>query len=135
MSTGSCGVFVKALEDEFEQVRTAGVDSLCELANQNPGFAQMSIEFLVDMFNDEIESVRLNSINSLIKLHQHVDLREDQLDTVLESLNDFNQITRNSVRQLLAHCTLSAQPCLYATVLALLGNLKKYPQDWESVWK
>ena len=36
-------------------------------------------------------------LNSLIKLHEHVDLREDQLDTVLESLNDFNQMTRNSV--------------------------------------
>ena len=56
----------------------AGVDLLCELANQNLAFAQMSIEFLLDMFHDEIESVRLNSINCLIKLHEHIDLREEQ---------------------------------------------------------
>ena len=67
--------FCEGIGRWFEQVRTAGVDSLCELANQNPVFAQMSIKFLVDMFNDEIESVLLNSINSLIKLHEHVDLR------------------------------------------------------------
>jgi len=134
-NTGSFGVFVRALEDEYMEVRTAGVDSLCELANQNPVFAHMSTDFLVDMFNDEIEAVRLNSINSLVKLHQYVDLREDQLDTVLESLNDFNMVIRNSVRQLLAHCTLSTQACLYATVLALLGNFKKYPQDCKSIWR
>lgn len=134
MNTGSCGVFVRALEDEFMEVRTAGVDSLCELANQNAAFAYMSTDFLVDMFNDEIENVRLNSINSLIKIHQYVDLREDQLDTILECLNDFNQVVRDSVRDLLGHCTLSTQACLFATVLALLANLKKYPRDCESIW-
>ena len=135
MNTGSCGVFVRALEDEFMEVRSAGVDSLCEIANQNPEFAHMSTDFLVDMFNDEIESVRLNSIHSLIKLHHYVDLREDQLDTILECLNDCNQVVRDSVRDLLAHCTLSTQACLHATVLALLGNLKKYPQDNDSIWR
>lgn len=135
MNTGSCGVFVRALEDEFMEVRSAGIDSLCELANQNGTFASMSTDFLVDMFNDEIEGVRLNSINSLMKLYEYVDLREDQLDTILESLNDFNQVIRNSVRDLLSHCTLSTQACLYAVVLALLNNLKKYPRDAESIWK
>lgn len=128
-------MFVRALEDEFMEVRTAGVDSLCELANQNAAFAYMSTDFLVDMFNDEIENVRLNSINSLIKIHQYVDLREDQLDTILECLNDFNQVVRDSVRDLLGHCTLSTQACLFATVLALLANLKKYPRDCESIWR
>lgn len=135
MNTGSCGVFVKSLEDEFMEVRTAGIDSLCELANQNAVFAHMSTDFLVDMFNDEIESVRLNSVHSLMKLHKYVDLREDQLDTILECLNDFNQVVRNSVRDLLSHCKLSTQACLYATVLALLANLKKYPNDRESIWR
>jgi len=135
MNSGSCGVFVKSLEDEFMEVRTAGVDSLCELANQNPSFARMSTDFLVDMFNDEIESVRLNSVNSLMKLHKYVDLREDQLDTILECLNDFNQVVRNAVRDLLAQCQMATQSCLYATVLALLTNLKKYANDRESIWR
>jgi len=135
MNTGSCGVFVKSLEDEFMEVRTAGVDSLCELANQNPPFARMSTDFLVDMFNDEIESVRLNSIDSLMKLHKYVDLREDQLDTILECLNDFNQVVRNSVRDLLSQCKLATQSCLHATVLALLANLEKYSGDRQSIWR
>lgn len=35
------------------------------------------------MVNDEIESVRLNAINSLRKLSRHLTLRDDQLDIVL----------------------------------------------------
>ncbi|XP_065645057.1 integrator complex subunit 4 isoform X2 [Hydra vulgaris] len=135
MNTGACGVFVRALEDEYMEVRSAGIDSICELANQNAQFAHLSTDFLVDMFNDEIEMVRLNSITSLMKLHKYVDFREDQLDTVLECLNDFNQLVRDSVRELLGYCLLSTQACLHATVLALLSNLKKYPLDNESIWK
>jgi len=134
MNIGACGVFVRGMEDEFMEVRGAAVDSICELANQNSQFARLSTDFLVDMINDEIEAIRLNSITSLIKTHEYVDLREDQLDTILNVLNDFNWDIRLSLRTLLAHCELSTQACLHATVLALLANLKKYPHDRESIW-
>lgn len=68
------------------EVRNATVDSLCELASNSPSFAKLSQDFLVDMFNDEIESVRLNAINSLRKICHHFLLREDQLDIVLSVL-------------------------------------------------
>lgn len=70
----------------FIEVRTATVDSVCELAYQNPDFAANSLDFLVDMLNDEVESVRLNAINSLWKISKHIVLREDQLETVLAVL-------------------------------------------------
>lgn len=135
MNIGACGAFVRGLEDEFMEVRSAAVDSLCELANQNPAFAATSCDFLVDMFNDEIESVRLNSIYSLIKICEQVDLREEQLDTVLNVLNDFNWEIRESVRELLAHCHLSTKACLHATILALMHNLRKYSQDKGHIWR
>eukprot|EP00794_Sanderia_malayensis_P010994 gene10994-12157_t len=134
MNIGACGVFVRGLEDEFKEVRTAAVDSLCELANQNASFAAMSCDFLVDMFNDEIQGVRLNSINSLIKISEHVDLREEQVDTVLNVLNEYHWEIREAVRELLAHCHLSTKACLHATVLALMLNMKKYPQDRCHIW-
>ena len=65
------------------EVRNASIDSLCELASHSPGFAKLSQDFLVDMFNDEIESVRLNAINSLRKIAHHFLLREDQLEIML----------------------------------------------------
>ena len=45
ISSGACGAFVHGLEDEFMEVRTAAVDSMCELANQHPAFAVMSLDF------------------------------------------------------------------------------------------
>jgi integrator complex subunit 4 len=46
----------------------------------------MSLDFLVDMFNDEIEDVRLKAIDSLTKISKYTVLREDQLETILGAL-------------------------------------------------
>lgn len=86
MASGACGALVHGLEDEFLEVRTAAVDSMCRLALKNPPFAVISLDFLVDMFNDEIENVRLRAIYSLTAISKHIVLREDQLETMLGSL-------------------------------------------------
>lgn len=86
IASGACGALVHGLEDEFLEVRTAAVDSMCRLAISNPRFAVLSLDFLVDMFNDEIESVRLKAIASLTAISKHIILREDQLETMLSSL-------------------------------------------------
>lgn len=135
MSSGACGAFVHGLEDEFLEVRTAAVNSLCELAYQHAPFAILSLDFLADMMNDEIESVRVNAINSLRKISQHIQLREDQLETLLGVLEDFSGDTREAVRKLLCHCVLSTRASLHAAIHALLGNLNKYPQDKASIWR
>jgi hypothetical protein len=70
----------------FSEVRNAAVDSLCELASHSSTFARLCQDFLVDMFNDEIETVRLNAINSLRKICYHFLLREDQLEIILSVL-------------------------------------------------
>lgn len=135
MSSGACGAFVHGLEDEYLEVRMPALDSLCKLANQNPRFAHLCLDFLVDMLNDEIESVRLNAINSLRKVCRHITLREDQLEVILGVLEDFSWEIREEVRELLSHCHLSTRACLHATIIALLGNLTKYPQDRASIWR
>lgn len=47
------------------EVRNATLDSICALALNNSQFANQSLDFLVDMFNDEIEEVRLKAIQVL----------------------------------------------------------------------
>ena len=83
LATGACGAFIHGLEDEFLEVRADAVDSLCQLALKCPKFAAKSIDFLVDMFNDEIESVRLKAIQALGKITHYVLLGDDQIDIVL----------------------------------------------------
>lgn len=68
------------------EVRIAAVEALCQLARSSPSFAEKCLDFLVDMFNDEIEEVRLQSIHVLREISTHITLREDQLDTVLAVL-------------------------------------------------
>jgi integrator complex subunit 4 len=68
------------------EVRIAAVDALSALAQSSASFAEKCLDFLVDMFNDEIEEVRLQSIHVLRQISTNITLREDQLDTVLAVL-------------------------------------------------
>ena len=72
------------------EVRGASIDSMCELALYSISFAQLSIDFLVDMFNDEIESVRENAIYSLRAIAHLVCVRDDQLEIILGVLKVCN---------------------------------------------
>ncbi|TNN48000.1 Integrator complex subunit 4 [Liparis tanakae] len=101
IASGACGAFVHGLEDEMFEVRIAAVEALSQLARSSPSFAEKCLDFLVDMFNDEIEEVRLQSIHVLREISTHITLREDQLDTLalLELLKNLNKYPtdRNSV--------------------------------------
>uniref|UniRef100_A0A1Y1KGH3 Integrator complex subunit 4 n=1 Tax=Photinus pyralis TaxID=7054 RepID=A0A1Y1KGH3_PHOPY len=135
MSSGACGAFVHGLEDEYLEVRTAAVESLCQLAMKNPDFANLSLDFLVDMFNDEIEEVRLMAIDSLRRISEHIILRDDQLETILGALEDFSQDVREGLHQMLASCRMSTTGGLKMCIEKLLDNLKKYPQDKRSTYR
>ncbi|XP_017786488.1 PREDICTED: integrator complex subunit 4 [Nicrophorus vespilloides] len=135
MSSGSCGAFVHGLEDEYLEVRSASVESLCQLSLNNQQFANLSLDFLVDMFNDEIEDVRLKAIDSLRCISEHITLRDDQLETILGAIEDFSQEIREGLHRMLASCTMSTTAGLRMCVEKLLDNLKKYPQDRRSTYK
>ncbi|XP_072398264.1 integrator complex subunit 4 [Diabrotica undecimpunctata] len=134
MSSGACGAFVHGLEDEFLEVRSTAVESLCQLSISNPHFANMALDFLVDMFNDEIEDVRLKAIDSLRLISEHIILRDDQLETILGALEDFSQEVREGLHRMLASCKMSTSAGLKMCVEKLLDNLKRYPQDKRSTF-
>ena len=77
MSFGSCGAFIHGLEDEFSCVRAASMESLTRLSIGSPKLASLALDFLVDMFNDEIELVRLKAIESLKRIAAHITLQVD----------------------------------------------------------
>ncbi|XP_053670022.1 integrator complex subunit 4 [Anopheles nili] len=129
MASGACGALVQGLEDEFLEVRTASVNSMCKLALKNPLFAVTSLDFLVDMFNDEIEEVRLRAIYSLTSISRHIILREDQLETMLSSLEDYSVEVREGLHLMLGACKVSTKACLTLVVQKVLDVLLKYPED------
>ena len=75
MAMGACGAFIHGLEDEFLAVRSATIDSLTLLSTKNAKLANLALDFLVDMFNDEIESVRLKAIEALTIIADHICLQ------------------------------------------------------------
>ena len=72
---------VRALEDDNEEVRFAAIDAICELSLSGPQqFAGATVDFLVDMFADDIEGVRLNAIYGLQRMSRHVRLEQRHQD-------------------------------------------------------
>ncbi|XP_053601203.1 integrator complex subunit 4 [Plodia interpunctella] len=132
---GAAGAFVHGLEDELMEVRTAAVDAVCQLSLENTVFATTSLDFLVDMFNDEIEDVRLRAIDSLTKISHHIVLREDQLETILGALEDYSMDVREGLHRMLGSCTVASKTCLEMCIDKILENLKRYPQDKRSTYR
>ncbi|CAI9563565.1 unnamed protein product [Staurois parvus] len=135
IESGACGAFVHGLEDEMYEVRIAAVESLCLLARSSPPFAEKCLDFLVDMFNDEIEEVRLQSIHTMRKISENITLREDQLDTILAVLEDSSRDIREALHELLCCTNVSTKECVNMTLGELLKNLSRYPTDRDSIWK
>ena len=75
MAMGACGAFIHGLEDEFLAVRSATIDALTFLCTKNAKLANLALDCLVDMFNDEIESVRLKAIEALTIIADHICLQ------------------------------------------------------------
>ncbi|KAI1242104.1 hypothetical protein IHE44_0005621 [Lamprotornis superbus] len=134
IESGACGAFVHGLEDEMYEVRIAAVEALCMLAQSSPSFAEKCLDFLVDMFNDEIEEVRLQSIHTMRKISNNITLREDQLDTVLAVLEDSSRDIREALHELLCCTNVSTKEGIHLALVELLKNLTKYPTDRESIW-
>ncbi|XP_023947940.1 integrator complex subunit 4 [Bicyclus anynana] len=132
---GAAGAFVHGLEDEFMEVRTAAVEAVCQLSMENSVFATTSLDFLVDMFNDEIEDVRLRAIDSLTRISHHIVLREDQLEIILGALEDYSMDVREGLHRMLGSCTVASKTCLEMCVDKILENLKRYPQDKRSTFR
>eukprot|EP00061_Rhincodon_typus_P012517 g38299.t1 len=104
------------------------------LARASASFAEKCLDFLVDMFNDEIEEVRLGSIHALRKISCHIRLREDQLDTVLAVLEDSSRDIREALHELLCYTNVSTKDGIHLALVELLKNLAKYPTDRNSIW-
>lgn len=135
MSSGACGAFIHGLEDECLEVRSEAVDALCDLAVDCPELAAKCIDFLVDMFNDEIEMVRLKAIKALTKISHYVLLGDDQVDIVLSVIEDYSLEVREALKDLLGNCKLATKIGLKKATQALFKNLRKYSFDQYSIWK
>ncbi|KAG2182099.1 hypothetical protein INT43_007026 [Umbelopsis isabellina] len=159
LDSGACGAFVHGLEDEYKEVRNASIgnvalhnksnhmatvqilntrsDSICELCMYSDQFTTKAVDFLVDMFNDEIDQVRINAIQSLRKIGTRTRLvfDEDQLEIVIGALEDADKTAREGTHDLLRVVRLSAQASLTILLESLKANMERYPEDQLSIYR
>lgn len=128
------GAFVFGLEDERKDVRMAALESLSQLSRLQPKFAERSMDHIVDMFNDEIEDIRLKAIQCL-QIIDNVALRDDQVEIILSALDSPSMDIREALHIMLARVNLSSAKSLRSCIESILYNLKRYPQDKLSIFK
>ncbi len=114
-------------------MRSASIDSLTNLSIKNAKLANLALDFLVDMFNDEIEAVRLKAIEALTVIADHISLQAHQLETILWALDDFSFVVREKLHEMLQASNIATKDGLQNVIAKLLENLKRYPQDKRSI--
>lgn len=134
MEAAHSGAFVFGLEDERKDVRIAALDSLCQLSKLQPAFAERSLDHIVDMFNDEIEDIRLQAIEALQEI-DNIDLRDDQVEVVLSVLDSPSMDIREALHKMLARVNMATNRSLRRCIESVLVNLARYPQDKLSIFR
>ncbi|KAJ1644870.1 hypothetical protein LPJ64_003493 [Coemansia asiatica] len=131
LDSGAAGAFVHGLEDEYQEVRDAAIDSITELSIGNASFAAKAVDFLVDMFNDSSDRVRLCAIRALVSIGERslIQLTEEQLSIALSAMKDASHIMRHGIYEFLAVSSLAKSENLAQLMTAFKSNLEKYPED------
>ncbi|KAJ2710614.1 hypothetical protein H4R19_003663, partial [Coemansia spiralis] len=137
LDSGAAGAFVHGLEDEFQEVRDAAITSITELSFASSEFAAQAVDFLVDMFNDSSDRVRLCAIRALVAMgtRESIQLTEEQLSIALSAMKDSSRTVREGIYEFLAESVLASGAWLEKLVAALLGNLERYAEDQLAVYR
>ncbi|CAJ0631361.1 16137_t:CDS:10 [Entrophospora sp. SA101] len=137
LKSSASGAFIHGLEDAYQDVRKAAIDSIRELSMNNQVFAKRAVEFLVDMFQDEIDSVRLKSINSLKQIGENnpIELDSELLQIVLSVLNDSDPVVRVSTHRMLGVIRLKVSDLTLIFTQTLIKNMSIYPEDQLSIYE
>ncbi|KAJ3068926.1 hypothetical protein HDU98_007965 [Podochytrium sp. JEL0797] len=137
VASAACGAFVHGCEDEFEAVREAAVGAIGQTAIQSLEFATIALDSLVDMFNDEMQLVRLTSITWLkrIALQFLMHLNQNQLLTMLLALDDVNPEMRHVGYEIMGIFRVKTAESIETQISHLNRNMKRFPKDRILIFK
>ncbi|KAJ2264264.1 hypothetical protein GGI01_000111 [Coemansia sp. RSA 376] len=137
LDSGAAGAFVHGLEDEYQEVRDAAIESITELSIGSTEFAAKAVDFLVDMFNDSSDRVRLCAIRALVAIGDRsiIQLTEEQLSIALSAMKDASHIVREGIYSFLAVSVVAQPEALTKLMAAMKSSLDKYPDDQMPIYK
>ncbi|KAJ2723728.1 hypothetical protein GGI07_002437 [Coemansia sp. Benny D115] len=131
LDSGAAGAFVHGLEDEYQEVRDAAIESIMELSIASTEFAAKAVDFLVDMFNDSSDRVRLRATRALVAIGERslINLTGEQLSIALSAMKDSSGVMREGIYAFLTVSLLPKSDSLSQLMESLKANLEKYPED------
>ncbi|KAK3805204.1 MAG: hypothetical protein J3Q66DRAFT_129796 [Benniella sp.] len=112
------------------------LDSICELCLQNPEFSVLALDYMVDMFMDEIDYERLNA-TSLYKIGSKSPITFDteQLQITLGVLEDADRDVRESTHRMLGVITMATADGMTSFLTSIESNVKRFPEDQLSIYQ
>ncbi|KAJ2162427.1 hypothetical protein GGF46_000668 [Coemansia sp. RSA 552] len=138
LDSGAAGAFVHGLEDEYQEVRDAAIESITELTIASAEFSAKAVDFLVDMFNDSSDRVRQCAIRALVAIGTRslIKLTEEQLSIALSAMKDASSTVRKGIYEFLTVSQLDKSEWLENLMVAgFRGNLEKYPEDQLEIYR
>ncbi|KAJ4764135.1 Integrator complex subunit 4 [Rhynchospora pubera] len=132
----AAGAYIHGIEDEFYVVRKSACRSLGIHAVMSFKFADDSINYLMDLMNDDSESVRLEALDSLFRMAAQgcLNVQEKHVHMFLGLLTDMSSLVRHGARKILQLMKLPKLEIFKSTVNKLIANLEKYPEEEEGIF-
>ncbi|KAF8718692.1 hypothetical protein HU200_024993 [Digitaria exilis] len=127
----AAGIFAHGIEDEFYQVRTAACTSLGALAKFSSQYAEKALDLLMDMMNDDTETVRLQTLQALFHMatYGYLSMQEKHMHMFLGLLVDANALIRNAARKILGLVNLPKLQMFKSAIDCLIASLEKNPEE------
>ncbi|KAJ2806968.1 hypothetical protein H4R20_001481, partial [Coemansia guatemalensis] len=137
LDSGAAGAFVHGLEDEYQEVRDAAIESITELSFASAEFSAKAVDFLVDMFNDSSDRVRLCAIRALVAIGRRAPLQltEEQLSIALSAMRDASASVRRGVYNVLSVASLAKGEWLQRLMDDVRGCLERHSEDQLDVYR
>ncbi|UJR35873.1 hypothetical protein I4U23_028616 [Adineta vaga] len=132
-SIGPCGALISGLEDEFSDVRAAAIDSCYDISCCYDVFQSKLVEYIVSMFDDDIEHVRLQAMRILGKIAQGRVLRGEQVLSILTELLSRSYDIRSALHDVLRVVRIGDPDTLFKLFHRLVENIQRFKTDTHSV--
>eukprot|EP00351_Strombidinopsis_sp_SopsisLIS2011_P003712 CAMPEP_0116871834 /NCGR_PEP_ID=MMETSP0463-20121206/2352_1 /TAXON_ID=181622 /ORGANISM="Strombidinopsis sp, Strain SopsisLIS2011" /LENGTH=182 /DNA_ID=CAMNT_0004510987 /DNA_START=512 /DNA_END=1060 /DNA_ORIENTATION=- len=87
------------------------------------------LNFLIDMLNDEIDSVRIAALYGIQSFNEVLTLNDYEVDTVLFSLSEDNSKLREAIYQFFKEITVNQAPLFQKILDKIFINLGRFKQQ------
>lgn len=121
------GFFALALDDERKLIRNKILDLIGNIASQKTFtfFAKKTFHYVIELLNDEEESIRVQTIKCLAKVVDNLNIVEDEyLEIIYFNLKDKNKTLRTNLYMFLSKIKFTERKSFSIFLNTLIDNVR-----------